>query len=186
MKKEIIIIVIILLSNFIFGQEQKKKLQYINMSSFSQAKNTESYFNKYTKNNSRESNGGSLEINTIQGVKFFEVFSISVGISVDWNIDKTFLSTPLIIDLRIFSSKNNKPGFFTYIQTGQNIKWSDSFAGNGVTAKLGAGYIFTENNKASFYFDLFKKSKQIKTSEFQNNGYYTLTGFGISLGIIFK
>lgn len=186
MKKEIIIIVIILLSNFIFGQEQKKKLQYINMTSVSLAKNTESYFNKYSKNDSRESNGGSLEINTIQGIKFFEIISISGGISVDWNIDKTFLSTPFIVDLRIFSSRNNKPGFFAYLQTGQNIKWSDSFTGHGVTAKLGAGYIFTENSKTSFYIDLFKKTKQIETSEFQNNGYYNLTSFGISLGIIFK
>lgn len=156
------------------------------MTSFSLAKNSEDYFNKYSKNDSRESSGGSLEINTIQGIKFFDFFSISGGISVDWNIDKTFLSTPFIVDLRVFSSKNNKTGFFAYFQTGQNIKWSNSFAGYGVTTKLGVGYIFTENNKTSFYVDVFKKSKHIKTSEFETNGSYNLTGFGISLGIIFK
>jgi len=184
--KKLILTIIILFNTLIYSQEKNKILSYMNMSSFSLTKNTESYFNSYTENNQKETNGASFEINTIHGIKLFEFIALSGGISIDWNINKTFLSNPFIVDLRVFSNKSNKPCFFAYIQTGKNIKWSDSFDGNGTTSKLGIGFIFVENNKTLLYIDAFKKSKQIQTSEFQHKGYYNTDGFGLSLGIIFK
>jgi len=168
------------------AQEHRKKITYANMSSLSIAINNDNYFNDYSKNEENPSNGLSFGINTIHGVKFFEIVSVSAGIAIDWNINKTFVSTPYIVDFRLFSSRHNETGLFVYIQTGNNIKWSDSFAGNGVSAKLGIGFILANNDKTLYYLDVFKKSLQIETSEFDKNGYYNANGFGFSLGIIFK
>jgi hypothetical protein len=58
-----------------------------------------------------------FDLNTIHGIKFFERVSVSAGISLDWNINKTFLSTPYIIDLRVFSGRSNQDGsLLTYKQ----------------------------------------------------------------------
>lgn len=89
-------------------------------------------------------------------------------------------------DLRLFSSRSNQDGFFAYLQTGKNIKWSDSFDGNGVTSKLGVGIIVKRNENSCFTIELFKKSKEIETEEFKEKGYYRVNGFGISLGLTFN
>ncbi len=185
--KRLIILLILFNTTFVFSQNQDKRhvIEYANMSSLSINNNYENY---YSKAYDEKKNGTSVgfDINTIHGIKFFEFVSISAGISLDWNINKTFLSTPYIIDLRIFSSRSNQNGLFAYIQTGQNIKWSDSFNGNGVTAKLGVGVIVNRTENSCFYVELFKKSKQIETEEFEEKGYYNVNGFGISLGLTFN
>lgn len=165
------------------NQDKRHVIEYANMSSLSIANNYENYYFRTYK---EKKNGTSIgvDINTIHGIKFFERVSISGGISLDWNINKTFLSTPYIIDLRIFSSRSNQDGFFAYIQTGKNIKWSNSFDGNGTTAKLGVGIIIKQNENSCFTIELFKKSKEIETEEFKEKGYYNVNGFGISFGII--
>lgn len=171
----------------IYSQNNKKKIriEYINMSSISITKNTESYFSNFSKDSIKTFDGIGFDINTIHGAKFFGHVSISAGLSFDWNINKTFLSTPLIFDLRVFSSKNSDNSFFAYLQTGHNIKWSNSFNGNGTTSKLGIGAIFRYDESTSYFFDIYKKSKQIELVNFKDNGNYNINGFGISLGIIF-
>lgn len=172
---------------FMLSQNDDKRhiIEYVNASSLSISNNHENY---YSRTYEERKNGTSVgfDINTIHGLKFFERVSLSAGISLDWNINKTFLSTPFIIDLRIFSSRSNRNGLFAYLQTGQNIRWSNSFDGNGGTSKLGVGIIVKQNQSTCFSIDLFKKSKQIETEEFKEKGYYLVNGFGISLGLIFN
>jgi len=172
---------------FVHSQKPDKRqvIEYANMSSLSISSNYENY---YSRTYTEKKNGTSVgfDLNTIHGIKFFERVSASVGISVDWNINKTFLSTPYIIDFRIFSSRSNQEGFFAYIQTGKNIKWSSSFDGNGTTSKLGIGVIIKQNENTCFYVDVFKKSKQIETEDFKQNGYYNVSSFGLSLGLTFN
>lgn len=185
--KRLIILLILFNSTLVFSQNQDKRhsVEYANMSSLSINNNYENYYFRTYK---EKKNGTSVgfDINTIHGLKFFERVSLSAGISLDWNINKTFLSTPYIIDLRIFSSRSNQDGFFAYLQTGKNIKWSDSFDGNGGTTKGGVGVIVNRTENSCFYVELFKKSKQIKTEEFEEKGYYNVNGFGISLGLTFN
>lgn len=185
--KRYIILFFLFNSAFVNSQNQDKRhvIEYANMSSLSIANNYENYYSRTYK---EKKNGTSIgfDINTIHGIKFFERVSVSGGISLDWNINKTFISTPYIIDLRVFSSRSNQDGFFAYLQTGKNIKWSNSFDGNGTTAKLGVGIIIKQNENSCFTIELFKKSKQIETQEFQEKGYYNVNGFGISLGLTFN
>jgi hypothetical protein len=185
--EKIITVYLLLFSSFIHSQNQDKRhsIEYANMSSLSINNNYENY---YFRTDKEKKNGTSVgfDISTIHGIKFFERVSVSAGIGLDWNINKTFLSTPYIIDLRIFSSRSNQDGFFAYIQTGKNIKWSNSFDGNGTTAKLGVGIIVKQNENTCFTIELFKKSKEIETEEFKEKGYYRVNGFGISLGLIFN
>lgn len=185
--KKIFVLFILINSLFSYCQNNKKKnkIEYINMTSFSTLKNTESYFSNFSKDSIKTFDGIAFDINTIHGVKFFGFVSISAGISVDWNINKTFLSTPLIFDIRFFSNKKSDNSLFAYLQTGQNIKWSSSFNGNGTTSKLGVGAIFKYDENISYFFDIFKKSKQIDLVNFKENGNYNINGIGISLGVIF-
>lgn len=155
------------------------------MTSISITKNTESYFSNYSKDSIKTFNGNSFDINTIHGAKFFGHVAISVGISLDYNINKTFFSTPIIFDLRVFLSKKSDNNLFVYLQTGKNIKWSSSFNGNGTSSKLGVGAIFKYDENLAYFFDIHKKSKQIELTQFSDNGFYNINGYGISLGLIF-
>lgn len=185
--KQFIILFLLFNPILIHSQNDDKRhiIEYANISSLSINNNYENY---YFRTNTEKKNGTSVgfDINTIHGIKFFERVSVSAGIGLDWNINKTFLSTPYIIDLRIFSSRSNQDGFFAYIQAGKNIKWSNSFDGNGTTAKLGIGIIVKQNENTCFTIELFKKSKEIETQEFKEKGYYKANGFGISLGLAFN
>jgi hypothetical protein len=125
----------------------------------------------------------SFDLNTIHGAKFFGYISISTGIGLDLNINKNILSTPLIFDFRVFSNKNMQNSMFAYLQTGKNIKWTNSFSGNGTTSKLGVGIIL-ESNNIIYYMDVYKKSKDIEIEKYIDNGKYKTSGFGISLGLI--
>lgn len=185
--KQIILFLILFHSIFIQSQNQDKRniIEYVNMSSLSIYNNEENY---YSKTDAKRENGASVgfDFNTIHGIKFFERISISTGISLDWNSNKTFLSTPYIIDLRIFSSRSNQNGFFAYFQTGKNIKWSDSFNGSGVTVKGGLGVIVNRTENNCFYVELFKKSKEIIITEFKEKGFYNLISYGFSIGLTFN
>lgn len=173
-----------LIINGLLGNAQSKKfrIDYVNMTSFSIVKNSESYFSK---DSIKTINGIGFDINTIHGAKFFGHVALSAGISIDWNINKSFLSTPFIVDVRVFSSKDSDNSLFAYLQTGQNIKWSSSFDGNGTTSKLGVGAIFKYDNDLSLFVDLFKKSKVIELADMRDRGNYHADGFGISIGVIF-
>lgn len=187
--KNILSFILAILPFFLQAQANRKRnfAEYINMSAISLTRNVENYYSNYSISDQRKNGtSASFDINTIHGIKFFELVSISAGISADWNINKTFLSTPYIVDLRLFSNRNKENGLFAFIQTGKNIKWSNSFDGNGVTAKLGVGIILKNNEKNSFYLDLFYKSKEIETEEFDKKGFYRVNGYGISLGISFN
>lgn len=185
--KNIVIYSLLFHSLYVNSQNQGKRhiIEYANMSSISIANNYENYYSR-TYDERKNGTSVSFDINTIHGAKFFEIVSISTGISLDWNTNKTLLSTPYIINFRVFSNRSNQNGFFAYIQTGKNIKWSSSFDGNGITAKLGIGMIINRTQNSCLYIDLFKKSKQIETEEFKENGYYNVNGYGISLGLTFN
>lgn len=185
--KNIFMLFLLFISVFVYSQDKKKrfKIEYLNMSSLSITKNTESYFSNFSKDSIKTLDGIGFDINTIHGAKFFGHVAISAGLGIDWNINKTFLSTPLIFDLRVFSSKNSDNSLFAYLQTGQNIKWSNSFNGNGTSSKIGVGAILNYDEDISYFFDIYKKSKQIDLVNFKDNGNYNISGFGISLGVIF-
>ena len=174
---------------FIFGHSQSSEksstFEYVNFSSVSITKNTESYFSKKSKEEFNRNNSFTLSINTIHGIKFFGIVALSTGISVDWNINKTFLSTPIIYDIRFFSNRNKGENLFFYLQTGQNLKLINPTIGNGFSAKLGIGAIFDVSKNVSYFVDIHKKSKEIQLETFETNGYYRSNGFGISIGVIF-
>lgn len=160
-------------------------MEYINMTSLSIVKNTESYFTKYSTDENRSNKGCSFDLNTIHGVRFFDHVAISGGMSLDWNIDKTFFSTPWILDLRVFSSEKSGNRLFAYLQGGKNIEWSDSFNSAGHTSKIGVGIISKYDDDISYYIDILKKSKEIKIEDSKEKGFYRTRGFGISIGVIF-
>jgi len=181
-----ILIIFLLFTSFLYSQNKKSKIEYINMTSLSITKNTESYFSNFSNTDGKQTNKGfSFDINTIHGLKFFNHIALSGGIALDWNINKTFLSTPFIVDLRAFVSSNPKNGPFCYLQTGKNIKWSDSFNGNGTSSKLGIGIFFDYDENIAYYLDIYKKSKEIDLQNNSNTGDYNISGYGISLGIQF-
>ncbi len=155
------------------------------MNSLSISKNTESHFSNFSKDSISYKKGLGFDLSSIHGARFFGYFSISAGLSVDYNINKTFISTPYIVDLRVYSNKTLDNCLFVYLQTGQNIKWSDSFDGDGTSSKLGVGGIFELNEKMSYYIDIFKKSKQIYLNDSLEKGNYNIIGYGISIGVVF-
>lgn len=117
--KSIFVLSLLFSSLLMYSQEKKRKIEYINMSSLSITKNTESYFSNFSKDSIKTFDGLGFDINTIHGAKFFGHIAISAGVSIDWNINKSFLSTPLIFDLRFFSKKDTDNSLFAYLQTGQ-------------------------------------------------------------------
>lgn len=186
--KKYFILIYIISSTFVYSQdkERKFKIEYLNMTSLSVTKNTESYFSDFSSSESRDTNKGfGLDINTIHGAKFFGVVALSAGMGVDWNINKTFLSTPIIFDLRLFTREVNKNCLYGYLQTGKNIKWTDSFDGNGTSSKLGLGIIVSDEDDITYFVDIYKKSKQIEIADSLNKGFYNISGFGISIGVVF-
>ena len=185
MTKKIIIGLLFLSTTFYAQNKKKSTIDFINMTSLSMIKNTESYFTRYSAEETRSNKGFSFDLNTIQGIRFFDHIAISGGMSLDWNIDETFFSTPLILDLRIFTSEKSGNRLFAYIQSGKNIQWSDSFNGDGHTAKMGFGIISKYDEDISYYIDFLRKSKAIKIEESKEKGFYRASGFGISLGVIF-
>jgi len=177
---------LIFFSFFTYAQDKKSRfVEYLNMSSLSITKNTESYFNDYRIDEERATDGFGFDLNTIHGAKFFGYVSLSAGFSLDWNINKTFLSTPLIFDIRAFSSKTSENPLYLYLQTGPNIRWSDSIGSNGTSSKLGAGVIFKFDEHISYHVDIFRKSKVMRISDETHKGDYNITGYGISLGMQF-
>lgn len=169
------------------SQDKPKRpvIEYLNMTSFSMTKNTESYFTDYRSDEVRAKDGLAFDLNTIHGAKFFGYVALSAGFSVDWNINKTFLSTPLIVDVRVFTSRTSENPLFFYLQTGPNIRWSDSMGSDGTTSKGGVGMIFKYDENVSYYFDIFKKSKAISLEDKTHDGNYNATGYGLSLGLQF-
>ena len=184
--KNVCVLFFLIQYNFLFSQDKMEStVSYLNMTSLSITKNTESYFSKFGKDDEKKSDGSSFDLNTIHGLVFWDFIALSTGISIDYNIKETFLSTPILLDIRVFSNQDRDNCLFAYLQTGKNIKWSDSFDGNGTSSKLGVGLIFADNEKISYYVDLFKKSKDIELIKYQNEGNYKITAFGLSFGIIF-
>jgi hypothetical protein len=184
--KNIFVLFFFIQYNFILSQDKKEcAVSYLNMTSLSITKNTESYFSNYMNNDEKKSNGSSFDLNTIHGLVFWDLIALSTGVSIDYNIKETFLATPILFDIRVFSNQDRDNCLFAYLQTGKNIKWSDSFDGNGTTSKLGVGLIFSEDEKISYYVDLFKKSKDIELIKYRDKGSYKITAFGLSFGMIF-
>ena len=185
--KKLLILLLLLVVNAFYAQDKLKHkwltIDYLNMTGLSVTKNTSSYF---LRDSIDKKNGGALEINTIQGIVICKYVGISAGISLDWNINKTFLSTPAVIDLRCFSNKDRENCLYAFIQTGKNIKWSSSFNGNGSTAKLGVGTIFQYDEDYAMYVELYKKSKQINLINSGHTDMYSVDGFGLSIGLTFK
>ncbi|GEM55943.1 hypothetical protein FB1_21640 [Flavobacterium branchiophilum NBRC 15030 = ATCC 35035] len=170
------------------AQQKTKKftVEYLNMSAISITKNTEGYFSNYGFNESRSiTNGFDVGISTLHGAKLFGYVSVMAGIGVDWNINKTFLATPFIVDLRLFSSKRTENSGFVYLQTGHNIKWNDTFNGDGGTTKGGIGGIFQYDGNTAYYIEVFKKTRSIFLNGLQNRGFYETLGYGVSIGVIF-
>lgn len=168
-----------------YTQTKFKSIEYINMTSFSITKNTESKYSNFSKDSIKTFNGIAFDVNTIHGVKLFGFIAMSAGFSIDWNINKTFLSTPVFADLRVFTSRKTENCLFFYLQTGRNVKFTENSNGNGTSSRLGVGIIFDTVGEKSYYFDFFKKSKQIYLNNKADYGYYDINGYGISFGVIF-
>lgn len=186
MIKKTIILILLFISGIIYSQDKKKFfIEYVSFNSLSISKNMESHFSKFNNDSDRNKNGFGFDLNTIHGARFFGYISISAGLSIDYNVNKSFLSTPYIVDLRLYSNKTLDNCLFIYLQTGQNIKWSDSFNGKGTSSKLGVGGIIEYSDKISYFIDVFKKSKEIELYQDLEKGNYSITGYGISIGIVF-
>lgn len=185
--KKTLFLISLISSVFMYSQQHVKRhvVEYLNMSSISIAKNHENYYFRTDKMKSNGTSGG-VDINTIHGIKFYELVAISGGLALDLNVNSTFFSTPYFIDVRVFSNKSGQDGFFAYLQSGRNIQWSNSSVNSVSNSKLGVGVIINQTDNRSFYIDLFSKSRQLETKEFDQKGYYNVNGFGLSLGLVFN
>jgi len=170
------------LSAFSQDISSKSTVQYLNMTSLSTYKNTESYF---LSDEVRRTDGLGFELSSIHGARFFGFVALSAGISLDYNINKTFVSNPIIFDLRFFSKRGTDGTLFAYFQTGPNLKWSNNIETNGNSSKFGAGAFFDFDEHVSYFVDVFRKTKSLNLKESVSNDTYNVVGYGISIGVKF-
>lgn len=181
------IIILFAFYSFVYSQNQDKihSIEYVNISSLSINNNYENYYSKTVPKEKMEPNYW-LWYQYHSRVKFFERVSLSAGISLDWNINKTFVHS-YILDLRLFSSRSNQnETYFSTFKPIRTWKWSDSFNGNGVTAKAGVGSNSEAQAEIAVLLLNYSKSKEIEAEEFEEKGYYKVNSFGISLGLTFN
>lgn len=83
--RRIIAFALIILPLVVNSQDKPKRpvIEYLNMTSFSMTKNTESYFTDYHSDEVRAKDGLAFDLNTIHGAKFFGYVALSAGFSVD-------------------------------------------------------------------------------------------------------
>lgn len=143
--------------------------------------NYDSRFGNEAETNTQK--GLAIGINSLHGVFLFEYISLSVGLGVDLNVNRTFWSIPILGDLRIYFNEHgsdNSP--FVFLQMGKNIRIGNVFV-EGRPVKIGTGMTLNEDEKVQYVLEIFKKFKE--ASFIDEKGYYEVTGFGASFGIKF-
>ncbi|AFL80511.1 hypothetical protein Aeqsu_1010 [Aequorivita sublithincola DSM 14238] len=127
--------------------------------------------------------GVAVEMTTLHGIFLFDYLSLSAGLGIDWNSNRTFWSMPILGDLRIYFHEHgfdNSP--FVFLQMGKNVKIGDVFV-EGRPVKIGAGITLGEDENLQYVLEIFKKFKEaVFVGE---TGYYEVTSFGASFGIKF-
>lgn len=127
--------------------------------------------------------GLAVEMTTLHGIFLFDYLSLSAGLGVDWNINRTFWSMPIVGDFRLYFYEHgydNSP--FVFLQMGKNLKIGEVFV-EGRPVKIGAGMTLGEDEKVQYVLEIFKKFKEAVFKE--EKGYYEVTSFGISFGVKF-
>lgn len=127
--------------------------------------------------------GLAVEMTTLHGIFLFDYVSLSAGLGIDWNINRTFWSMPIVGDFRLYFYEygyDNSP--FVFLQMGKNLKIGDAFV-EGRPVKIGAGITLGEDEKAQYVLEIFKKFKEAVFAD--EKGYYEVTSFGASFGIKF-
>lgn len=127
--------------------------------------------------------GLAIEMTTLHGIFLFDYISLSAGLGIDWNINRTFWSMPVVGDFRLYFYEygyDNSP--FVFLQMGKNLKIGEVFV-EGRPVKLGAGITLGENENRQYVLEIFKKFKEAVFMD--ENGYYEVTSFGVSFGIKF-
>jgi len=131
---------------------------------------------------SRIQKGLAFEVTTLHGIFLFDYLSVSAGLGVDWNIDKTFWSIPVIGDFRLYFYEYGYDSPFAFLQMGKNLKIGEVFT-EGRSVKIGLGVTWTNNQETQYVFEFFKKFKEAVFIDEEQN--YGVKGFGVSLGIKF-
>ncbi|OAB79578.1 hypothetical protein ULVI_02160 [Cochleicola gelatinilyticus] len=127
--------------------------------------------------------GLAVEVNTLHGLFFFNYVSVSVGLGIDWNIDRTFWTLPVLADLRVyFNEHGNDNSPFVFLQMGKNIQINNVFK-EGRPVKLGVGITLEESERLQYILEMHKKFKEVVF--IGERGFYNVTGFGVSFGIKF-
>ncbi len=120
---------------------------------------------------------------TLHGLFLFDYISLSTGLGIDWNVNRTFWSMPVVGDLRIYFNEHgfdNSP--FVFLQMGKNLNIGDVFV-EGRPVKIGAGITLGEDEEVQYVLEIFKKFKEAVFVD--EKGYYEVTSFGASFGIKF-
>ncbi len=127
--------------------------------------------------------GFAFETSSLHGFYVLKYFSLSTGLGLDFNVNKTFWSLPVLFDFRWYLYEfgmDNSPYFL--LQMGKNIKIGDVFV-EGRPVKLGLGVIFDSFGDTSYVIEIYKKSKEA-TFDY-NIQTYDIEAIGVSLGIKF-
>lgn len=124
----------------------------------------------------------SFEINTSQGFKFFNRFTVSAMVALDKHTGYHRLFLPIKGDVKYFfktidSEENN---FFVYGNFGKNIGLSKNFA-NGFSSSFGIGILINGDFDEKIYVSLEIKNQQDR----YNNKNYSFGNTGFNFGINF-
>lgn len=169
-----------------FSQESEKK-----KFSIWEYTNSNTTFNINSNHDGRFSNEGesriqkglSLEINSIYGIFLFQYVSISGGLGVDFNLNRTYWALPFIGDFRVYTKPYGEDGsLYGFLQFGKNIEIKDVFR-DGRLVKIGAGIVIDDSVISDYIVELYAKYKE--THFDGNSQLYNISSVGFSVGYKF-
>lgn len=172
-------VLLILQFKIVLAQEEIPffPLKYTNANLISLNKGYESRFSNDTLSAEK---GFGFEITSLHGLFITRTLAISVGTGLDWNINKTHLTNPILGDIRWYLKTFGERSPYVFLNVGKNIHWGNNFS-RGTSAKIGIGLTFEiTSDKIQGVVEVFRKTK---TTEFNNALTYDVESFGISIGM---
>lgn len=176
-------VLFVIISIFVYCQNQKSEkffqFDYTNFHSVSSYLLTQDGYIEIQKS----TNGFGTELNTFHGFFITKKIALTLGIGLDWQINRSHLTNLVIFNLRWFLNSFGYNSPYVFIEKGENIPWNSKIISGG-RGKLGLGYTLeSQNEDLLYFFEIYKKTKY---SDFKSEDYtYTSDSFGISFGIMF-
>lgn len=124
--------------------------------------------------------GLSFEINSLYGVFLLKYISLSGGIGVDFNINRTYWALPALADLRVYTKRFGQDGsLYGLLQFGKNIEIKKVFR-EGRIVKIGAGIVIDNDINSDLIVELYAKYKETFFPE--STQLYNISAVGFSIG----